>query len=156
MKIPGVENFEVEEFLHPSVFAFCNRGDGTERWRWFVSQFQIDFAVLMREVTDGAIVVNNWHKGGKYVGRGHRPANYRPSKGGIFSQHYLSKALDISSPRYTPLQLLSKIEANWEKFEAIGLTTIENPRITVTWLHGDSRARIQGVHPEKGFLIVEP
>ncbi len=157
MKIPGVDHFVVQEFLHPTIFKHINRNDGIARWRWYISKFQVDYAVLLRHVLDAPIVINTWHKGGAYVGRGTRPINYRPIGGAVFSQHYQANALDVSSPAYTPVQILAKIEANWDKFALIGLTTIENPRTTKTWLHGDCRARVEGLHPaDGGWLIVEP
>ena len=157
MKIPGVDHFVVQEFLHPSIYNYVNRNDGIERWRWYVSRFQLEYAVLLREVLAAPITINTWHKGGNLVGRGTRPINYRPKGGAIFSQHYLSNALDVSSPAYTPVQILSKIEANWDRFALIGCTTFENPKTTKTWLHGDGRARVEGLHPaDGGWLVVEP
>ena len=157
MKIPGVDHFVVQEFLHPSIFNHVNRSDGLERWRWYVSKFQLEYAVLLREVLAAPIIINTWHKGGNLVGRGTRPINYRPKGGAIFSQHYLANALDVSSPAYTPVQILAKIKANWDKFALIGCTTFENPKTTKTWLHGDGRARVDGLHPaDGGWLVVEP
>jgi hypothetical protein len=154
MKIPGVKSFVVEEFLHPTVFKYVNRSDDTERWRWYVSQFQIDFAVLVRKLSGAPLYLNTWHNGGRHVGRGHRPQYYRPRGGARLSQHYASKALDMVSGDNTTIQLFELILDNAKAFEGIGLTTIENPRITKRWLHGDCRERLKGIHPEKGFLIV--
>ena len=127
MKILGVDHFVVQEFLHPSIFNHVNRNDGLERWRWYVSKSQLEYSRLLREVLAAPIKINTWHKGGNLVGRGTRPINYRPKGGAIFSQHYLANALDVSSPAFTPVQILAKIEANWEKFALIGCTTFENP-----------------------------
>jgi hypothetical protein len=60
----------------------------------------------------------------------------------------------VSSKKHTPLQLLKIIEDNYEQFEAIGLTTVENPRITRTWLHLDCRERIEGLHKPGELLVV--
>lgn len=156
MKIQGVDNFIVEEFLHPKVFSYCNQSDGFERWRWYISPFMMDYATLLRELSGAPIIINNWHRGGRYVGRGHRPSYYKPKGGSDLSMHYHSKALDVSSKRYTPLQLFELINDHRIEFEAIGLTTIENPRITKTWLHGDSRQKVKGIHPATGFLVFDP
>ena len=153
MKIPGIEHFVVEEFLHPHIFKFCAAQSG-DTWRWFVSDFQLNYAVLLRELTGAPIIVNNWHTGGRYVGRGTRPSYYRPKGGAVFSQHYFKNALDVSSRKYTPIALSQLIEDNFDKFDAIGLTTLENPRITRTWLHGDGRRRIEGLHKPGKLLIV--
>jgi hypothetical protein len=103
-------------------------------------------------------VINNWHLKGKrpYIGRGTRPATYRPSGGAVFSQHYLAKAIDISSPDYTIPQIFTALMDNADRFKNIGLTTIENIKATPGWLHVDCRNRIAGVHPENDFLIVNP
>lgn len=157
MRIEGLEYFQVQEFVHPTIFNYINRPDNFERWRWYVSKFQLEYSRLLREVLDAPVTLNTWHKGGALVGRGTRPPNYRPQGGGLLSQHYQANALDASCRAYTPIQMLAKIEANWDKFAAIGLTTIENPRKTKTWLHGDCRARVKGLHPaDGGYLIVEP
>jgi len=157
MKIPGIDYFVVQEFLHPTIFNYVNRGDGLERWKWYISKFQLEYAVTLREVLAAPIIINTWHKGGNLVGRGTRPINYRPKGGAMFSQHYQANALDVSCPAYNPVQILAKIEANWGKFALIGCTTFENPKTTKTWLHGDGRARVEGLHPaDGGWLVVEP
>lgn len=150
------KNFDVREFVHPDVYKFINRSDGLERWRWFVSDFMLDCAVLLREVSSAPVILNTYHRGGKFVGRGFRPSNYQPKKGAIFSQHYMANAIDVSSPRLSVAALYGLVMQNQEKFEAIGLTTIEDPKKTVTWLHLDCRTKIKGLHPDKGFLIVQP
>lgn len=155
MNIPETPHFVVQEFLHPDVFKFVSRSDGLERWRWFVSPFMYNCAHLLRELA-GPLTINTWHKGGRFVGRGFRPANYRPENGAVFSQHYLSRAIDVSSARFSPLGLQKIVLDNQEEFEAIGLTTMENTKFTKTWLHLDARPKIKGLHPESGFLIVNP
>ncbi len=162
MKIPGTENFVVEEFFHPQIFKYLERS-GVDRWRWFLHPskngdlpFVMEFAILLREYTKSTITVNNWHTGGKHVGRCFRPADYRPANGAIYSQHYLGKAIDVSSDKYTPTQLASIVNDNEMAFRNIGLTTMENTAATPTWLHADCREPINGAYPKKGFLIVNP
>lgn len=151
--LDGSKYFDIREFIHPQIFNAV----GPKKARWFISDFQRDFAELIKEVLGMApIQINNWHLGGERVGRGTRPRGYKPKGGAEFSQHYLSNAIDISSPGFTPRQIMQKILDNEARFKAIGLTTMEDVSLTPTWLHCDCRPFIQGVHPASGFLIVRP
>lgn len=150
--LDGHPKFDIREFVHPQIFNAFG-----EKARWFISDFQRDYAFLLREVLGGvAIQINNWHTGGERVGRGTRPRGYKPPGGAEFSQHYLANALDVSAPGFSPQQIMEKILQNEARFKAIGLTTLEDWTATPTWLHGDCRPFIKGVHPEAGFLIVKP
>lgn len=150
--LDGNQYFDIREFIHPAFFNAV----GPIKARWYISDFQRDFAFLLREVLDSPIELNDWYRGGRLVGKGSRPRSYKPKGGGEFSQHYAFNALDPSSKHFTPAQMLQKIMDNAARFEAIGLTTIESLEITPTWLHGDCRPKIKGIHPETGFLIVGP
>lgn len=151
MKI--AENFDAEEFVHPAVF----RAVGWPRVRWYISDFMLDYALLLREVLNVPILINDWSRGGRLIGRGYRPPSYRPNGGGLFSQHYLSRALDVSTRQHSPREILEAIEANAERFKAIGLTTIENPDFTPTWLHGDCRPVLpELLKPGETFYFVNP
>jgi len=153
MNIPETKHFRVEEFLHPGIFAYCKYAKG-DIWRWYVSDFQIKYAILLRELTDAPLYLNDWHRGGRLIGRGTRPQYYLPKGGAKFSQHYFARALDCASSKYDPVELAGIIQDNFPRFAAIGLTTIENPRFTKTWLHGDCRQQIDGVHKPGQLLIV--
>lgn len=150
--LDGHPSFDVREFVHP---AFV-KAVGIENARWFISDFQRDFAFLLREKLNVAILLNNWHVGGQNVGKGTRPRSYKPKGGGEFSQHYLARALDPSTKEFTPKQMFECIMDNEKDFRAIGLTTIEDVRSTKTWLHGDCRPILPGLYPKSGFLIVSP
>lgn len=129
------DNFDAREFVHPAVFQAV----GWPRVRWYISDFMINYAVLLRKILNAPIQINNWHRGGRLIGRGYRPPGYRPPGGALFSQHYLSRALDVSTAYYSPSEILEAIQKNADEFKAIGLTTIENPDFTPTWLHADCR-----------------
>ncbi len=152
----GNFKFKREEFLHPDII----KAVGYEKSLWYISLFQVNFSALLRETLNAPVILNTWSSKlpgpGYHVGRGTRPPSYRPKGGGSMSMHYLSMALDSSSPAYTPQQMFMAVLANEAKFKAIGLTTIEGLESTPGWLHGDGRAAIPGVHPDKGFLIVNP
>lgn len=148
--------FKREEFVHPAFIQAV----GYEACLWYISLFQVNYASLLRETIDAPLIANTWATSkpgpGYYVGRGTRPPNYRPKGGGLLSMHYMKLAVDFSSPAYSPAQLFQAVMTNDLKFKAIGLTTIESIEITKTWLHGDARTFIPGVHPDRGFLIVKP
>jgi hypothetical protein len=162
MKIKETDLFVVEEFFHPTIFRYLERS-GVERWRWFLQgsklgrlPFVMEFAILLRNLTGEPLTVNNWHTGGQHVGRCFRPPDYRPANGALYSQHYLGKAIDVSSAKYSPKQLFDIINSNEQDFRNIGLTTIENVSATPTWLHADCRTIIPDAYPKAGFLIVNP
>lgn len=148
--------FKREELVHPAHIAAV----GWDKCLWYVSLFQVNYCSLLRWTIDAPLIVNTWATRkpgpGYYVGRGTRPKSYTPRGGGSLSQHYLKMAVDASSPEYTPHELFFAIMENEADFKAIGLTTIENVDVTRTWLHGDGRTFIPGVHPNNGFLIVKP
>lgn len=154
-KIKESPFFTIEEFVHP----YFIQAVGRERAFSYVSDFQVNYALLLREILNTPVILNTWHRRSKndkgyYVGRGTRPAFYLPAGGATISMHYFANALDCSTLKYSPLEIYKAILANREKFELIGLTTIENLDITPGWLHGDGRRKIKGWHPETGFLIV--
>jgi hypothetical protein len=146
--------FKREEFVHPAIIKTV----GFDRCLWYVSLFQVNYAALLRETIQAPLIINSWLNRkpgpGYYVGRGTRPRSYKPKGGAELSMHYFAMAVDASSPAYNPQQLFAAIIGNEAKFKAVGLTTCEDLKDTKTWLHGDGRQRIPGIHPEIGFLIV--
>lgn len=144
--------FDAEEFLHPAVVKIL----GFPAALWYMGDFMLPCAVLLRDILDSPIHLNNWHFGGRLVGRGFRPRSYKPKGGGELSMHYLARALDVSSKVYSPSHIFEAIHAHRAKFAAIGVTTLESIAYTKTWVHLDSRPKVKGIHPESGFLIVAP
>jgi hypothetical protein len=110
---------------------------------------------LIREKAGAPVWVNNWFtRNGKFDSSGYRAP--WDSTGGKLSQHRRGCAADVKVVGLKPPQVLDLILANSTEFEAAGLTTIENLRFTPTWVHLDTRPRIEGWHPKEGFLIVDP
>jgi hypothetical protein len=148
--------FSPQEFVHPSIITSV----GLERCLYYISDFQVNYAMLLREILQAPVIINTWHYKkpgpGYYVGRGTRPRSYKPAGGGELSMHYFASALDVSSPAYTPAQIFDAINANEARFRAIGLTTIEALESTPGWIHGDCRRIVEVIYPKKGFLIVKP
>lgn len=145
--------FRREEFVHPKHVSAV----GLEKCIWFISLFQVNYAALLRETLQAPVILNTWHSKpsgpGCYVGRGTRPRSFKPKGGAELSMHYMALALDASSPGFTPHQIYFAILTNREKFRAVGLTTIEDPKSTPGWLHGDGRQPLDG-EIQSGFTIV--
>ena len=148
--------FTPQEFVHPAIIQSV----GLTRCLYYISDFQINYAALLREVLNTPVILNTYSYKkpgpGYYVGRGTRPAAYRPKGGGALSMHYFANALDVSSPAYSTTDIFNAILRNEARFKDIGLTTIEDLNSTPGWLHGDCRRIIESIYPEKGFLIVKP
>jgi len=144
------KNFVIQEFVPPQIHRFYK---GDQRCLWFINQNIIKGAQLLRDILDSPIQANNWHKGGILDERGYRLP--RTKTGGDWSQHKLSNALDVSSEKYTPLQIIEAMRANYSKFAAIGIYTIENPDFTKTWVHMDCRAPLP-FYPMNDFFMVNP
>lgn len=110
---------------------------------------------LIREKSLSPTWVNNWFmKNGKFDSSGYRAI--WDSTGGSLSQHRCGRAADVKVVGLKPYQVFELIMDNRIEFEEAGLTTIENIKLTPSWLHIDVRPRIDGWHPKTGFLIVDP
>lgn len=115
-------------------------------------------ADLLREKVGVPVVVNNWHyaKNGEPI---YKASGFRAiweKVGGQLSQHRCGRAADFKVRGMTPARVFAIIMANQTEFEAAGLTTVESLTFTPSWLHLDTRPKVQGWHPGSGFLIVEP
>jgi len=149
------DGFVLEEFIHPAIYQA--RGQNAIQ---HVTPFQMNYAGAIRRLSGVPIILNNWHRGGQYVGRGTRPRGYKPKGGGELSQHYHALALDCSGVGMDVGQLYQCIMDNFDTFFDLGLRVIENIEVTRTWLHADGRllypAQILKIEKDKKFLIVEP
>ena len=147
-------NFVIQEFVHPDIIRLRGIDDAIQH----VSTFQTNYANLLRIKTGNAIILNNWHTGGRYKNRGTRVCWDRPSGGGSLSMHLNAIALDCSSKVFTESQIFQCIMDNFFDFWEIGLTTFEDLNITIGWLHGDGRMYsadfLTKLEKEKRFNIV--
>lgn len=141
--------FDVRELVPPDVFAIF-----AERSLWQLDPKAIAVIELLRDVVQAPVRINNWHTGGKLSMRGYRPPNSRV--GSKYSQHKRGCAFDVDVRGLSPRQIIAMIEQNGQLFFDAGLTTIEDPTHTPTWLHLDTRQRIPGIHKEHDFLFVAP
>lgn len=136
--------FDIREFVPKQIWT--KFGDKSI---WFVDERTIAIALAYREHFGVPIIINNWHTGGEYMYRGYRPP--RVNLGAEYSQHKFGRAFDCSTSSISASDMLKEVQANWTKFKALGLTTIENPKFTPGWLHSDCRPKIQ-----ESLLIVNP
>ena len=145
--------FDVREFVDPRTWSILG-----VRAAWQVDVRTVRCSDLLRLKTNLPNIVNNWHFAvpGEPV---FDASGFRPiweKVGGILSQHRGGRASDNKSKGLSARQMFECVMDNAPEFEEAGLTTIEDPAVTITWLHLDCRAKIKGVHPDKGFLIVKP
>jgi len=151
--------------IHGSIWFDCREWVDERVWksRGVKSAELIDpkivrIADLLREKSGVPVTVNNWFfaRSGESI---YKSSGFRAiwdRTGGQLSQHRCGRAGDFKVRGFSPSQALSLIIANEAEFGALGLTTVEALLYTPSWLHLDCRAKIQGVHPESGFLIVKP
>lgn len=125
--------FKREEFVHPSIITSV----GIERCLYYISDFQVNYAMLLREVLQAPVIINTWHYKkpgpGYYVGRGTRPRSYKPAGGGELSMHYFASALDVSSP-YTRHSRFSR--QFWQTRKDSGLLVLLPSRTSTLRLDG--------------------
>lgn len=118
----------------------------------------IRIADLLREKSGVPVTVNNWFfaRAGETV---YKSSGFRAvwdRTGGQLSQHRCGRAGDFKVRGFSPAQVHRLILTNTIEFEAFGLTTLEDLKFTPSWSHLDCRAKVPGVHPETGMLIVRP
>jgi len=143
-------NFVIQEFIPPQIYSMFGGG---ERCLWYIDRRIILATQLLRDILGSPLTANNWHTGGPYSERGYRIPNTKT--GAKFSQHKFGRAVDLSSDKYTPAQMLEAMRANFDKFKEIGILTVENLEFTPTWLHMDCRQPLSN-YPKNDFFIVDP
>jgi len=128
-----VEYFQLEELVDPQTFEKF----GDDAW-WFLDPNAVAMLVALREAF-GALTINDWLWGGHFTESGFR--HPQSTTGATLSQHKFGRGFDVKSKHFTPVQMQAFILANRERFPLI--TTMENAKHTETWLHFDTRMRIE-------------
>lgn len=126
------EHFELIEFIDPVTYS--NFADNSI---WFIDQRLINVAEAFRVIVNKPVIINDWHIHGKYKESGLRTFN--TTTGSKYSQHRYGRAADLKVKGMTGQQLFNVAKANWDMLKEFGLTTVENPQATPTWLHCDTR-----------------
>lgn len=151
--IHGSPFFDVREFVDQRTWNLYG-----VKSAWFVEERIVRIADTARKISKSTIIVNNWF----FADRGEKvydSSGFRAiwdAEGGALSQHRRGCAADIKVKAFTPKQTFELIMDNEIEFKQVGLTTMEDIKITLSWNHLDCRPIIPGLNPEKGFLIVKP
>lgn len=151
--IHGSLHFDVREWVDKATWNALGVASA-----WMIDPAILRVADLLRDLAGAPVTVNNWHyaKPGQHI---YRSSGYRSKydmTGAAYSQHRCGRAGDFKVAGFSPSLVQILIERNAAQFEAAGLTTMENVEFTKTWIHLDVRPRIENLHPETGFLIVNP
>ena len=104
---------------------------GEARCWWMFDERILMAADLLRE-DFGALVCNDWNRGGKFSHSGFRIPKY--DRYSITSQHAHGRALDLKPKRCTAQKLREAILADRDRYSMI--TGLE---MEVSWLHIDCR-----------------
>jgi len=151
--IHGSPHFDVREFVDKATWNALGVAAA-----WLVDPAIVRVCDLLRELSDAPVTVNNWHyaKRGQHIYRSSGFRSKFDSTGAAYSQHRCGRAADVKVAGFSPYLVLQLIERNADDFALAGLTTMENIEFTKTWVHLDVRPKVENLHPENGFLIVNP
>lgn len=119
--------FKIEELVSPEIYEIL----GDASWR-LIPQKVLSSLNSLREAFGSPLLVNNWKTGGMYRYSGIRPLGC--SEGAKMSVHKLvhptKTCFDVKTP-----QLNRLVELVMKDYAKYGISRIENPDITKTWLH---------------------
>jgi hypothetical protein len=132
-KMQVSKNFDIREFIPPEAFQLLG-----DKARWLIDPRLIAVVQGIRDLSDKPVTLNNWHTGGKFKESGFRMPT--TGTGAPLSQHRLGRAADLKVAGMAPAEVLALIEAKWDTLRALGLTTVEDVKLTPTWMHVDVRA----------------
>ncbi len=140
------KNFDLREFVPREVYSRFGSNS-----LWFVDPQIVAVCQLVKDLTQKAVIVNNWHTGGHFNESGYRHPH--TLTGANFSQHKRGHAADIKVMGLTAAEVFNIVQNNWLIFKRLGLTTAEDVAVTKSWLHLDTR-----VWPEPSELlhVVQP
>ncbi len=133
--------FILQELVPPSLFDLL----GEQAWELFDQNALIALDKLREHF--GAIVVNDWHKGGPYKESGLRETNTKT--GAPRSAHKVGKAFDCKPKKWTVSDMYNYVVDNPREFPEI--RRVENIRFTPTWFHFDTIE-----HGNEGIRVFRP
>lgn len=134
-------HFRLQELVGPAVY----KARGDRAWE----MLSTGMLITSDQIRDkfGATTINNWADGGPFSESGLR--DFNTLTGALYSMHKLGKAYDWKFRDSSPIEVAAYIVAHEDEFPY--LTTLENPQITKTWLHGDDRN-----HSQQRIWVVNP
>ena len=119
--------FTIEELVSKDTLNMS----GESRCWWLMDDRILRAADLLREEF-GAMVVNDWSRGGNFNNSGLRTPKY--NRYSLTSQHSHGRALDLKPKRVTPDEVREAIIRDRDRYHMI--TGIE---MEVNWVHIDCR-----------------
>ena len=125
-------NFNLKEFIDPETYK--RFGDSSI---WFIDNRIITLAQFIRERLNKPCTINNWSNGGQYQYSGFRPPEC--TIGAKLSQHRFGRGIDLKCKGMTADEVREDIIKNFDIYNKIGLTTIEDGKFAPTWCHIDIR-----------------
>lgn len=154
MKINGIENFTIEEFVPREIWKRWG-----ERSTRFINPQLMFLAQGIRERYKKAVVINNWkwHTKGMYLYNysGYRPPNCKI--GSFLSRHKLGVAMDIKVDGMPAPEVQKDIVDNFDKeFKHLQLTVMKADtnnftHLSIEWTMSDSLVILP--NPKKQTVI---
>ena len=148
-RIRVADNFYLDEFIDPYTY-FNEVKNGLEQ----IDQSLFEIAQKVRDLHGYPIVINNWWEFYRdnlkklscndivdriEAGWGRKWSGYRPEHcpiGAEFSAHKTGQAIDmVGNGRH----LFTLVKDNAQAFYELGVRRLEDPSITPTWLHIDTK-----------------
>ena len=126
------QNFDIRELVCPH----CYKQFGEKAWQFISTQLLSTLYVLRYEIFKQPIIINNWHRSGKYDERGLRcnMCNLVKTKKEVYlSAHILGEAIDFNVSNLTSEEVFNTIKNNVNKFEY----PIRLEKGTIGWNHVD-------------------
>lgn len=126
------QNFDIRELVCPH----CYKKFGEGSWQFLSTELLSTLYKLRYEIFQQSIIINNWHKGGKYDERGLRcnQCSLVKNKKTIYlSAHCLGKAIDFNVGTLTSGEVYSVIKYNAHRFDY----PIRVEKDTNGWTHID-------------------
>ena len=135
------KHFALVELVGPEIFK--ERGDRC----WELLQVPALLTLDAMRKRFGPIIVNDWFHGGNYSESGLR--RFDSKTGAEYTMHKTGGADDCKFKLVSPIEAFNYILAHPSEFPY--LTTMEDAKQTVTWLHFDVRN-----HSREGIWVVNP
>lgn len=127
------KNFDIRELVCPHCYAKF----GESSWQFISTELLSTLYQLRYEIFKQPIIINNWHRGGKYNERGLRcnMCSLVQEKDSVYlSAHCLGKAIDFNVGTLTAKEISQIIKSNKHIFNY----PIRLERDTNGWSHVDT------------------
>ena len=126
------ENFDIRELVCPH----CYKKFGEGSWQFLSTELLSTLYKLRYEIFQQPIIINNWHKGGKYDERGLRCnvcSLVKGKKSVYLSAHCLGMAIDFNVGKLRSEEVFPVIKYNAHRFDY----PIRVEKDTNGWTHID-------------------